>query len=156
MYFLRLVVGSSNGCTTAVPGYFKAMRKVCDSHGVLFILDEIMCGIGRTGKMHAWQWEGLSSPPDIQVNGKGLGGGYAPVAAVLVSQKIIDAFKVGSGSFNNIFSYQSHPVGCRVALEILRVIEDEGLIEQCYQRGLVLEKLLKKNLSNHQNVGDIR
>ena len=87
LYFLPLVVGSSNGCTTAVPGYFKAMREVRDSHAALFILDEIMRGIVRTDKMHAWQWEGLSSPPDIQVNGKGLGGSYVPVATVLVSQK---------------------------------------------------------------------
>lgn len=86
-FVVETVVGSSNGCTTAVPGYFKAMLEVRDSHGALFILDEIMCGIVRTDKMHAWQWEEFSSPPDIQVNGKGLGGSYAPVAAVLISQK---------------------------------------------------------------------
>ena len=151
-----LVVGSTSGCTTAVPGYFKAMREVCDRHGALFVLDEIMCGIGRTGQMHAWQWEELSSPPDIQVNGKGLGGGYAPLSAVLMSSKIVEAFDNGSGAFNNIFSYQSHPVGCRAALEVLEVIKEDNLVEQCHQRGLFLETMLKKQLSNHVHVGDIR
>ncbi|CAF1292881.1 unnamed protein product [Adineta steineri] len=75
-FFAETIVGATSGCTPAVPGYFKAMRNVCDRHGALFVLDEIMCGIGRTGKMHAWQWEDLSSPPDIQVLGKGLGKNY--------------------------------------------------------------------------------
>lgn len=132
------------------------MREVCDRHGALFILDEVMCGIGRTGKMHAWQWEDLSSPPDIQVNGKALGGGYAPLAALLVSAKVVDVFVAGSGAFNNVFSYQSHAVGCRAALEILKVIKEDGLVEQCYQRGLFLEKILKEQLGDHPHIGDIR
>lgn len=132
------------------------MREVCDRHGALLILDEVMCGIGRSGKMHAWQWENLASPPDIQVNGKGLGGGYAPLASVLVSAKVYDAFVAGSGSFNNVFSYQSHTVGCRATLEILKVIKEDGLIEQCYQRGLFLEKTLREKLGDHLHVGDIR
>jgi adenosylmethionine-8-amino-7-oxononanoate aminotransferase len=139
-----------------VPGYFKAIRNVCDRHGALFVLDEIMCGIGRTGKMHAWQWEDLSSPPDIQILGKGLGGGYAPLAAVLISAKVVNVFIAGSGTFNNGYTYQSHAVGCRAALEVLKVMKEDGLIEQCYQRGLFLEKILKEQLSDHVHVGDIR
>jgi adenosylmethionine-8-amino-7-oxononanoate aminotransferase len=153
---LHSVVGATSGCTPAVPGYFKAMREVCDRYGALFILDEIMCGIGRSGKMHAWRWEDLASPPDIQVNGKGLGGGYAPLAAVLISAKVVDIFAAGSGSFNNIFSYQSHAVGCRATLEILKIIKEDRLIEQCYQRGIFLEKILKEQLGDHLHVGDIR
>ncbi|CAF3600520.1 unnamed protein product [Rotaria sp. Silwood1] len=95
-FFAETIVGATSGCTLAMPGYFKAMREVCDRHGALFVLDEIMCGIGRTGKLHAWQWENLSSPPDIQVNGKGLAGGYAPIGAVLVSAKVIDMLSAGS------------------------------------------------------------
>ncbi|CAF4033552.1 unnamed protein product [Rotaria sordida] len=155
-FFAETIVGATSGCTPAVPGYFKAMREVCDRHGVLFVLDEIMCGIGRTGKMHAWQWEDLSSPPDIQIVGKGLGGGYAALAAVLMSDKVVNAFLAGSGAFINGFTYQSHAVGCRAALEVLKVIKEDGLIEQCYQRGLFLEKLLKEQLSDHAHVGDIR
>ncbi|CAF4840045.1 unnamed protein product, partial [Rotaria sp. Silwood1] len=100
-FFAETIVGATSGCTLAMPGYFKAMREVCDRHGALFVLDEIMCGIGRTGKLHAWQWENLSSPPDIQVNGKGLAGGYAPIGAVLVSAKVIDMLSAGSGEFIN-------------------------------------------------------
>ncbi|CAF1406302.1 unnamed protein product [Rotaria sp. Silwood1] len=155
-FFAETIVGATSGCTPAVPGYFKAMREVCDRHGALFVLDEIMCGIGRTGKMHAWQWEDLSSPPDIQVIGKGLGGGYAPLAAVLMSTKVVNVFLAGSGAFINGFTYQSHAVGCRAALEVLNVMKEDGLIEQCYQRGLFLEKLLKEQLGNHAHVGDIR
>jgi adenosylmethionine-8-amino-7-oxononanoate aminotransferase len=139
-----------------VPGYFKAIRNVCDRHGALFVLDEIMCGIGRTGKMHAWQWEDLSAPPDIQVLGKGLGGGYAPLAAVLISNKVINVFLAGSDTFNNGYTYQSHAVGCRTALEVLKVLKEDGLVEQCYQRGLFLEKILKEQLGDHLHVGDIR
>ena len=136
--------------------YCRNSREPCDRHGALFLLDEVMCGIGRTGKMHAWQWEGLSSLPNIQVNGKGLGGGYAPLAAVLVSAKVVDVFAAGSGAFNNVFSYQSHAVGCWATLEILKVIKEDGLAEQCYQCGLFLEKILKEQLSDHPHVGDIR
>ena len=150
------VVGATSGCTPAVAGYFKAMREVCDRHGALFVLDEIMCGIGRTGKINAWQWENLSSPPDIQVIGKGLGGGYAPLAAVLVSAKVVNIFLSRSSTFINGYTYQAHPVGCRAALEILKVIKEDGLIEQCHQRGLFLEKLLKEKLADHSHVGDIR
>ncbi|CAF2983336.1 unnamed protein product [Rotaria sp. Silwood2] len=150
------VVGSTSGCTPAVPGYFNAMREVCDRYGVLFVLDEIMCGIGRTGKMHAWQWENLSSPPDIQVNGKGLAGGYAPIGAVLVSAKVVDTLSAGSGEFNNIYSYQLHPVACRATLEVLKVIKEDALVEQCHQRGIFLEKLLKTQLGDHPHIGDIR
>lgn len=115
-----------------------------------------MCGIGRTGKMHAWQWEDLSSPPDIQVLGKGLGGGYAPLAAILVSNKVINVFTAGSGTFINGYTYQSHAMGCRAALEVLKIIKQDRLIEQCHQRGLILEKLLQENLGDHLHVGDIR
>ncbi|CAF0744790.1 unnamed protein product [Adineta steineri] len=155
-FFAETIVGATSGCTPAVPGYFKAMRNVCDRHGALFVLDEIMCGIGRTGKMHAWQWEDLSSPPDIQVLGKGLGGGYASIATILISTKVINAFLAGSGSFTNGFTYQSHAVGCRAALEVLKIIKQDQLIEQCYQRGIFLQKILNEQLSNHLHVGDIR
>jgi adenosylmethionine-8-amino-7-oxononanoate aminotransferase len=139
-----------------VPNYFKVMREICDRHGALFVLDEIMCGMGRTGKMHAWQWEGLSSPPDIQINGKGVTGGYAPLAAVLISAKVADVIAAGSGAFVNGYTYQLHAVGCRAALEVLKVMKDDGLVEQCQQRGIILEKALKMQLDDLRHVGDIR
>lgn len=132
------------------------MRQICDRYGALFVLDEIMCGMGRTGRMHAWQWENLSSPPDIQLNGKGLTGGYAPLSVVLISAKVADVFSAGSGAFINGFTYQSHAVGCRAALEVLKIMRDENLVEQCYQRGIFLEKILNEQLNDHTHVGNIR
>jgi adenosylmethionine-8-amino-7-oxononanoate aminotransferase len=91
------VVGATTGCVTAVPGYFKAVRDICDRHGALLILDEVMCGMGRTGTMHAWEQEGIT--PDIQIAAKGLGGGYQPIGGILIGKRIIDAFRAGSGAF---------------------------------------------------------
>ena len=89
------VVGAALGCVPALPGYLKAMRKVCDKYGALLILDEVMCGMGRTGTNHAWQQEGVV--PDIQTVGKGLGGGYVPIAGVLTSNKVINILDKGTG-----------------------------------------------------------
>lgn len=88
------VVGAALGCVTPVPGYFKAMQEVCRKYGALLILDEVMCGMGRTGAYHAWQHEGVV--PDIQTIGKGLGGGYQPVAGVLVNRGVVDTLEKGT------------------------------------------------------------
>jgi adenosylmethionine-8-amino-7-oxononanoate aminotransferase len=89
------VVGAAAGCVPAVEGYFKALREVCEKHGALLILDEVMCGMGRTGTLHAWEQEDVV--PDIQTIGKGLGGGYTPAAAILVGKKVSDVLQSGSG-----------------------------------------------------------
>lgn len=96
------VVGAALGCVPAAPGYFKAMQAVCRKHGALLILDEVMCGMGRTGRYHAWQQEDVV--PDIQTVGKGLGGGYQPVAGVLIQRDIVDALERGTAS---VISHQS-------------------------------------------------
>ena len=88
------VVGATAGCVPALPGYFEAMRAVCDRHGALLILDEVMCGMGRTGTQHAWEQEGIS--PDIQVIAKGLGGGYQPIGGILIAERIVEAIRAGS------------------------------------------------------------
>ncbi|KAL9113625.1 MAG: hypothetical protein Q9227_002363 [Pyrenula ochraceoflavens] len=89
------VVGAALGCVPSVPGYLKAMKTVCDKHGALLILDEVMCGMGRTGTTHAWQQENVT--PDIQTIGKGLGGGYVPIAGLLVGRRVIDVLDNGTG-----------------------------------------------------------
>jgi adenosylmethionine-8-amino-7-oxononanoate aminotransferase len=148
------VVGATAGCVAAVPGYFAAVREVCDRYGALLILDEIMCGVGRTGTMHAWEQEGVS--PDIQALGKGLGGGYQPIAGILVGQRVLDALAAGSGTFVHGHTYQAHPVACAAALEVQRVIRDERLLDNVRRMGQVLEARLRERFAAHDHVGDIR
>lgn len=142
------------GCVPSVPGYFKAMKAVCDAHGALLILDEVMCGMGRSGTLHAWEQEGIV--PDIQTIGKGLGGGYAPVAGILINHRIINALEKGSGSFSHGQTYQGHPLACAAAVEVQRIIRDEGLVANVKNMGALLEKKLKERLGPHAHVGDIR
>lgn len=148
------VVGATTGCVAAVPGYFPAMRAVCDRHGALLILDEVMCGMGRTGTMHAWEQEGVT--PDIQVIAKGLGGGYQPIGGILIAGRVIDAFRAGSGAFMHGHTYQAHPVACAAALAVQKVIRDDNLLENVRAMGVHLSDALQDRFGNHAHVGDIR
>ncbi|WYZ35349.1 hypothetical protein EsH8_I_001625 [Colletotrichum jinshuiense] len=148
------VVGATLGCVPAVPGYFKAMKTVCDKYGALLILDEVMSGMGRSGALHAWQDEDVI--PDIQTIAKGLGGGYAPMAGMLINHRVADILKGGTGSFSHGHTYQGHPVGCAAALEVQRIIREEELVSNVRKQGVLLEKLLRKHLSDHPYVGNIR
>ncbi|KAL6871680.1 adenosylmethionine-8-amino-7-oxononanoate aminotransferase-like protein [Trichoderma longibrachiatum] len=153
-FVAETVVGAALGCVPAVEGYFKAMKAVCDKYGALLVLDEVMCGMGRTGTMHAWEQEGVV--PDIQTVGKGLGGGYAPIAGVLVGHRVIKALEEGSGRFSHGQTYQAHPISCAAAAEVHRIILGEGLVDNALQMGKYLESLLKQRLGHHRHVGDIR
>jgi adenosylmethionine-8-amino-7-oxononanoate aminotransferase len=148
------VVGATAGCVTALPGYLPAIRDVCQRHGALLILDEIMCGSGRTGTMHAWEQEGVA--PDIQAIGKGLGGGYQAIAGILVSKHIIAALEGGSGAFVHGHTYQAHPVACAGALEVQRIIREEGLLANVRTQAQRLEQRLRERFGAHDHVGDIR
>ena len=148
------VVGATLGCATALPGYFRAMREVCDRHGALLILDEVMSGMGRTGTLHAWEQEGIS--PDIEVIAKGLGGGYQPIGGILVHGRVIEALRRGSGAFKHGQTYQAHPVACAAAIAVQEAIRDEGLLANVRAMGALLEKGLRARLGQHPHVGDIR
>ncbi|EFQ31513.1 aminotransferase class-III [Colletotrichum graminicola M1.001] len=148
------VVGATLGCVPAVPGYFKAMKSVCDKYGALLILDEVMSGMGRSGTLHVWEQEDVV--PDIQTIAKGLGGGYAPMAGMLINHRVADVLKDGSGAFSHGHTYQGHPVGCAAALEVQRIIREENLVANVRKQGNLLEKLLREHLSDHPYVGDIR
>lgn len=139
---------------TAVPGYFQAIRNVCDRHGALLIFDEVMCGMGRTGTLHAWEQEGVVL--DIQAIGKALGAGYAPISALLVNERIIAGLKEGSGFFTHGQTYQSYPASCAAALEVQKILEEESLLANVGHMGDYLGVLLHNRLDNHPNVGDIR
>jgi adenosylmethionine-8-amino-7-oxononanoate aminotransferase len=153
-FIAETVVGATLGCVGGVRGYFEAMRAVCDRHGALLILDEVMSGVGRCGTMHAWEQEGIH--PDIQVIAKGLGGGYQPIGGILVHGRVIEGLSSGSGSFMHGHTYQAHPVACAAALAVQEVIEQDGLIANVQAMGRLLEQRLTERLGNHRNIGDIR
>jgi adenosylmethionine-8-amino-7-oxononanoate aminotransferase len=153
-FIAETVGGATAGVLTPVPGYFKAVREVCDRHGVLLILDEVMCGMGRTGTLHACEQEGVV--PDLLVIAKGLGGGYQPIGAVLAQQKIVDAMSQGSGFFQHGHTYLGHPVACAAALAVQQVIERDGLLARVRESGARLQGLLREGLGSHPHVGDIR
>ena len=148
------VVGATTGCVAAVAGYFARVRDICDRHGALLILDEVMCGMGRTGTLHAWEQEGVA--PDIQLVAKGLGGGYQPIGGILVAGRVIAALRAGSGSFMHGQTYQAHPVACAAALAVQQVIRDDGLLANVRAMGEHLSSGLTARLGNHRHVGDIR
>jgi len=153
-FVAETVGGATAGVLAPVPGYFMAVREVCDRHGVLLILDEVMCGMGRTGTLHACEQEGVV--PDLMVIAKGLGGGYQPIGAVLAQKKVVDAMAEGSGFFQHGHTYIGHAVACAAALAVQKVIERDGLLVRVRESGAKLEGLLKDTFANHPHVGDIR
>jgi len=153
-FVAETVGGATAGVLTPVPGYFKAVREVCDRHGVLLILDEVMCGMGRTGTLYASEQEGIV--PDLVTIAKGLGGGYQPVGAVLAQQRIVDAMSQGSGFFQHGHTYLGHPVACAAALAVQQVIRRDGLLAKVRDDGLAFGAMLTGALGDHPNVGDIR
>jgi adenosylmethionine-8-amino-7-oxononanoate aminotransferase len=148
------VVGATIGAVAAVPGYFRRIREICDRYDVLLILDEVMCGMGRTGTLHACEQEGIA--PDLLLLAKGLGAGYQPIGAMMVSEKIYQAIASGTGSFNHGHTYMGHAVGCAAALAVQEVIKNEDLLNNVQRQGRVLENLLLERFGKHPRVGDIR
>ena len=153
-FVAETVGGATQGCTTAPPGYFRQVREICDRYGVLLILDEVMCGMGRTGTLYACEQEGIT--PDLIAIAKGLGAGYQPIGAVLLSSDIYAAFRDGSGFFQHGHTYMGHPVACAAALAVQETIQREKLLDNVRQQGERLERRLKERFANHHNVGDIR
>jgi adenosylmethionine-8-amino-7-oxononanoate aminotransferase len=153
-FVAETVVGATAGALTPVPGYLKGVRELCDRHGILLILDEVMCGMGRTGTLHACEQDGVV--PDLLTIAKGLGGGYQPIGAVLAQAKLVDAFRQGSGLFQHGHTYLGHAVACAAALAVQRVIQRDGLLAQVRERGRTLQGLLQDAFGAHPHVGDIR
>ncbi|KAK2133170.1 pyridoxal phosphate-dependent transferase [Fusarium oxysporum II5] len=153
-FIAETVSGTSLGCAPPVPGYFKAIKEVCDRHGALLIMDEVMSGMGRTGTLHAWEQEGVV--PDLQTVAKGLGAGYMPVGALLVGNKVADALANGSGAFSHSQTYQGHPVACAAAYAVQTVMKEDNMLQNVQDTGKVLGEKLKERLAGHKNVGDVR
>ncbi|MGS1106565.1 aspartate aminotransferase family protein [Achromobacter anxifer] len=148
------VVGATAGAVTAVPGYFRRIREVCDRHGVLLIADEVMCGMGRTGTLYAVEQEGVT--PDLITIAKGLGGGYQPIGAVMVQQRIVAAMQQGSGFFQHGHTYLGHAIACAASLAVQEVIRRDGLLARVQAQGAGLRQRLDSALGAHPHVGDIR
>lgn len=148
------VVGATLGAVPPTEGYFKRIRDICDRHGVLLILDEVMCGSGRTGTMFACEQDGVV--PDLLTMAKGLGAGYQPIGAVMAGAHIFEAIHGGSGFFQHGHTYMAHPAACAASLAVLDVIAEHGLLANVRDRGIELRQALKDRLGQHPHVGDIR
>jgi len=148
------VVGATAGALPAVPGYFRRVREICDQHGVLLMLDEVMCGMGRTGSMYACEQDGIA--PDLLTIAKGLGGGYQAIGALLVSEKIFTTIRDGSGFFQHGHTYMGHPTACAAALAVQRAIRDEDLLTNVQLMGERLDAALRARIGENPHVGDIR
>jgi adenosylmethionine-8-amino-7-oxononanoate aminotransferase len=153
-FVAETVGGATSGALVPPPGYFKRIRELCDRHGILLILDEVMCGMGRTGTLHACTQEGVA--PDLMAIAKGLGGGYQPVGAVLVGRKVIDAIGAGSGFFQHGHTYIGHPVACAAALAVQHVLTRDRLVERCAHQGRRLREALDEAFAEHPHVGEVR
>lgn len=148
------VVGATAGAVPPVPGYFRRIRDICDHHGVLLMLDEVMCGMGRTGTMYACEQDGIA--PDLLTIAKGLGGGYQPIGALLVSSEIFATIRDGSGFFQHGHTYMGHPTACAAALAVQQVIRDDHLLDNVQVMGERLDAALRDRLGDHPHVGDVR
>lgn len=153
-FLAETVVGATAGAVVAVPGYFKRIREICDRHDIHLILDEVMCGTGRTGTMMAYEEEGIV--PDMVTMAKGLAAGYQPIGALLCKRHITEAIKAGSGFFQHGHTFMGHAAAVAAAIATLRAIRDEELLQNVKNRGQSLRKQLRSALAGHDHVGDIR
>ncbi|MCU1761639.1 aspartate aminotransferase family protein [Pseudomonas sp. 14P_8.1_Bac3] len=153
-FVAETVVGATSGAVAPVPGYLARMRDICDRHGVLLILDEVMCGIGRTGSYHAFEQEGVV--PDLLILAKGLGGGYQPIGAVMASDRVVHTISAGSGSFQHGHTYVGHPIACAAALAVQQEIMEHDLCSTVRSSGELLGGLLNERFGHHPHVADVR
>jgi hypothetical protein len=153
-FIAETVVGATLGAVPPAPGYLARVRDICTRHGILLILDEVMCGMGRTGTLHACAQDGVA--PDLMTVAKGLGGGYAPIGATFLGKHIYEAFAQGSGLFQHGHTYIGHPLACAAALAVQQTIRSDHLLENVQARGKRLERALRERFADHPHVGDIR
>ncbi len=153
-FVAETVVGATLGAVPPVVGYFKRVREVCDRHGILLILDEVMCGMGRCGALYAFEQEGIV--PDLVTVAKGLGAGYQPIGATLVAKHIYETIVAGSGYFQHGHTYLGHAAACAGALAVQHRLHDDGLLARVAPLGALLERKLRTAFGDHPHVGDIR
>ena len=153
-FIAETVVGATLGAVPAVPGYFTRIREICDRYEVLLILDEVMCGMGRTGALFAYEAEDIQ--PDIITIAKGLGAGYQPIGAFLCSDHIYQTIADGSGFFQHGHTYLGHPTACAAACAVLQKMISQNLLARVQMMGGKLQKALHDTFGQHPHIGDIR
>jgi adenosylmethionine-8-amino-7-oxononanoate aminotransferase len=153
-FVAETVAGATLGAVPPVAGYFKRVREVCDRYGILLILDEVMCGMGRCGALYAFEQEGIV--PDLVTVAKGLGAGYQPIGATLVAKHVYETIVSGSGFFQHGHTYLGHAAACAGALAVQRRLHEDALLARVAPLGALLEKKLRTAFGNHPHVGDIR
>lgn len=153
-FVAETVVGATLGAVEPVPGYFKRIRDICDKYGVLLILDEVMCGMGRCGELFTFTQEGIV--PDLVCIAKGLGAGYQPIGAVIATRKIYEAITAGSGFFQHGHTYLGHAAACAGALAVQKRLNEDGVLARVAPLGELLDKKLRAAFGRHPHVGDIR
>jgi len=153
-FVAETIAGATLGAAPPVPGYFKRVREICDRHGVLLVLDEVMCGMGRCGTLWAFEDEGIV--PDMVTIAKGLGAGYQPIGALIVAKTIYDAIVAGSGFFQHGTTYLGHAAACAGALAVQRRLRHDGVLARVKPMGELLEQGLRTRFAEHPQVGDIR
>ena len=153
-FLVEPVVGATLGAVAPAPGYFQRIREICDQYGVLLVLDEVMCGMGRTGSLFACEQEGIA--PDVLCIAKGLGAGLQPIGAMLCTGTIYQAIAEGSGFFQHGHTYQGHPTACAAGIAVLKTMLEQNLTEQVKEKGSRLRQALQQQFAEHPNVGDVR
>lgn len=153
-FVAETVVGATAGCIPPTPDYFRLIKKVCEKHGVLFIADEILAGCGRTGTYLSIEQDGVT--PDLAVVAKGLGAGYQPLSAILVSDKIVQTIASGRGFFFHGHTYNGHATAAAAGLAVIETIRERKLLENVRNMGALMIDRLNDRLGNHPHVGNIR
>lgn len=155
-FIAETVTGSTFGCSLPIPGYLDGCRDICHKYGAVFYLDEVMCGMGRMGSLHAWQQFMTGPGPDIQTNGKTLGAGYVTIASILVGPRIMKVFHEKKSAIAGAQTYHSHGFNCQVALDIQKKVKRENMIANIKEQGAHFGEQLKLKLKDSKTVGDVR
>jgi adenosylmethionine-8-amino-7-oxononanoate aminotransferase len=148
------VVGAAGTALVPPAGYYERFREICDHHNLLFIADEVMTGIGRTGT-----WFGLehwNTTADIVALGKSLGSGYAPIAATLITEKVLDPIRKGAGTILSGHTYSAHPLSCAVGLSVVETIQNEKLLQAVGRIGANLRSELEALKQRHPVIQTVR
>ncbi|WP_019241866.1 MULTISPECIES: aspartate aminotransferase family protein [Bacillus] len=148
------VVGAAGGAISSPPGYLKKIKQICKENDILLIADEVMTGIGRTGTILGCDHDQMI--PDIVAFGKGMSGGYTPIAATLVSEKVMRPIIEGSGSIMSGHTFSANPLSCAVSLAVIEYLESHNIIQQVEQKGIFIQSELKKLQNKYSFIGDVR